>query len=272
MSKKPGTAPEDAVPVSRNTVIRLLIIPVLIYIIWMIECFLFGSTEHFIIAPAGPAIFLYTLVPCILTGLVIPVFLIQRAFVSGSVTMFQFGFRSLRRTILVVIITFLVLCICIFLFDPAMRAGFMQNFLFLLPTGIATAMICWVLVGTHVQALVRSGGAALSIPVGIMVTSILFIPVALVLAPMERSPDLITLYFGVGILMALFFFAVRDIYAAGIAVTGCLVFLFSGSINPAEIASVLPWVYGAAIMTTGVLAGIHWYLSRRFVTIPVPCA
>ena len=59
--------------------------------------FLFGGVVHLFLAPNGPALILYTLVACILMGLVLPIVLIRRAFISGAITMFQFGFRSLIR-------------------------------------------------------------------------------------------------------------------------------------------------------------------------------
>ena len=276
MNKNPDTGSGDAPPAHppsfRTLVIRHLAIPVLVYLVWVLECFLFGGAVHLFTAPEGPALVLYTFVACILTGLVFPVFLLRRAFVSGAVNLFQLGFRSLRRTIPVAALTCMALYGGVLLFIPpgAGRTAFSENFLLLLPTGIAAAMICWVTVGTHVQALVRHGGPVLSIPVGIAVTGILFGLALLLLVPVQRSPDLPSLYIGAGMLMACFFFAVRDIYATCIAVTGCMAFLFSGIITPAGISPVLPWVCAAAIMTTGVLVAIHRYFSLRFVTIQIP--
>ena len=99
MTRNPGTGPVDVLPVhlpgSFNAVIRFLVIPVLVYVIWVLEIFLFGGGVHLFPAPTGPALVLYTLVACILMGLILPVVLIRRAFISGAITMFQFGFRSL---------------------------------------------------------------------------------------------------------------------------------------------------------------------------------
>ncbi|MGB7789076.1 hypothetical protein [Methanoregula sp.] len=276
MTRNPGTGPVDVsavhLPASFTMVIRFLVIPVLVYVIWVLEIFLFGGVVHLFPSPTAPALVLYTLVACILMGLILPVFLIRRAFISGAITMFQFGFRSMIRTIFAVALTCVMLYGCVLLFSPPGldQKVFVQSFLLMVPTGISTAMICWVVAGTHVQALVRYGGPVISIPVGIVVTGILFGIAMLVMVPVQHSPDLFTLYLGAGMLMAVFFFAVRDIYATGIAVTGCMVFLFSGSILPAEISMVLPWVYAAAIVTAGVLVGIHRYLSLRFVTIQIP--
>ena len=258
-------------PASFNVVMRFLVIPVLVYVIWVLEIFLFGGVVHLFLAPSGPALILYTLVACILMGLVLPIVLIRRAFISGAITMFQFGFRSLIRTVFTIALTCVVLYGCC---SPVQLPGldqraFVQSFLLLLPTGVSAVMICWVVVGTHVQALVRHGGAVISIPVGIVVTGILFCIAMLVMVPVQRSPDLLTMYLGAGMLMAVFFFAVRDIYATSIAVTGCMAFLFSNSIPPAGISPILPWVCAAAIATAGTV-GIHRYLSLHFVTIEFP--
>jgi hypothetical protein len=277
MTRNPGTSPADVFPVhlpaSFNVVMRFLVIPVLVYVIWVLDVFLFGGVVHLFLAPNGPALILYTLVACILMGLVLPIVLIRRAFISGAITMFQFGFRSLIRTIFTITFTCVVLYGCVLLFSsPGINQRvFVQSFLLLVPTGISAVMICWVVVGTHVQALVRHGGAVISIPVGIAVTGILFCIAVLVMVPVQRSPDLLTMYLGAGMLMAVFFFAVRDIYATSIAVTGCMAFLFSNSIDPRDISAILPWIYAAAIATVAVLVGIHRCLSLRFVTIQIPC-
>jgi hypothetical protein len=275
MSRIPDTGVVDVhpayVPSSHTAVIRLLVIPVLIYSCWVLALFLFGGAVHLFTAPAGPALALYTLVVCILMGLVIPLVILRRAFVSGAVNMFQLGFRSLVRTIPATVLACIALYGCILLsgMPGPDRAAFAQVFLLLLPTGISAAMICWVTAGTHVQALVRNGGAAISIPVGVVVTGILFALAMLVLVPVQRSPDLLSLYLGAGMVLAVFFFAVRDIYATSIAVTGCMAFLFSGSVHSAGIDPVLPLAYAAAIATAGILMGIHRYLALRFVTIQI---
>ena len=44
----------------------------------------------------------------------------------------------------------------------------------MLPTAIAAVMICWVLVGTHIQAFVRSGGVVISVFTGVLLTALVF--------------------------------------------------------------------------------------------------
>ena len=76
MTRNPETGPVDVFPVhlpgSFNAVIRFLVIPVLVYVIWVLEIFLFGGGVHLFPAPTGPALVLYTLVACILMGPILP--------------------------------------------------------------------------------------------------------------------------------------------------------------------------------------------------------
>ncbi|MDD4137268.1 MAG: hypothetical protein PHT99_05150, partial [Methanoregula sp.] len=219
-------------------------------------------------------VLLYSLVCCVLVGLVLPVFLMRRAFVSGAVNMFQIGFRSLRRTALACALTFLILCAAVSLQNPfgTDRSAFAAAFILLIPAGVSSVMVCWVLAGTHIQALVRSGGAPVSISVGVVVTAILFGLTSLVQFPGTVSPDTLFWYIATGLLAAVFFFAVRDIWAACMAVTGGLVYLVAGWLDVAFLLQVMPTLCVSAMITVGVLAGIHWYLSRHYVTVPVPSA
>jgi hypothetical protein len=259
------------VPLPRNAITRLLLIPFLVYLIWVLETFLFEGNVHLFLHPEPAGLLIYTLVTCILVGLAVPVVLMRRTFMSGAVNMFQFGFRSLRRTALAVALTFLVVCAAVALQNPfgTDRSAFAAAFLLILPTGAASVMICWVLVGTHVQALVRNGGALMSISAGVVVTAILFGLTSLVQFPGGGSQDTLFWYIFAGIITAIFFFSVRDVWAACVAVTGVLVYLLAGRFDTVILHQAFPCISLSAVITMGILAVIHWYLSRNYVTIPV---
>jgi hypothetical protein len=261
-------------PIPRNVIIRLLHIPFLVYLVWILEIFLFEGNVHLFLRPDPSGLLLYTFVTCILVGLVVPVVLMRRAFMSGTVNMLQFGFRSLRRTILAAVLTGLIVCAAVALRNPfgSDRSAFAAAFLLLLPTGIASVMICWVLVGTHAQALVRNGGALVSISAGVVVTAILFGLTSLVQFPGAGSQDTLFWYISAGIIAAIFFFSVRDVWAASVAVTGILVYLVAGRFDTARLHQVFPFITLSAVITSVVLVIVHWYLSRNYVTIPVPAA
>jgi hypothetical protein len=257
---------------SQSATLRLLVIPGAIYTAWLIEIFLLeGSVqtfEHF--DPAG--ILLYTIIACIFTGIVAPLLWIRNTFISGAVNMFQIGFRSLRRTFLACILTCSIGYGTVILFNPfgSDRFAFANAFVLLLPTAVASVMICLVLIGTHVQAFVRDGGVIISISVGIAVTAFLFGLTTFVLFPGVPGQDILFFSVITGIIAGFFFFAVREVYSTIIVVTVCSVFTMADRLNPFYVQNVVPFVQLSAILTILALAAIHVYLSRNYMTLKIP--
>jgi hypothetical protein len=147
---------------------------------------------------------------------------------------------------------------------------FANAFLLLLPTAIASVMICFVLIGTHIQAFVRSGGAVLSLSLGIIVTAMLFGMTTFAYFPVVLVKDAVFVLVGVGIIAGLFFFAIRDVYATTIVVGGCGVFIYADKLNPQYLHNTVPGVWISAGLAACSLIGIHMYLSRNFTTIMIP--
>jgi hypothetical protein len=147
---------------------------------------------------------------------------------------------------------------------------FANAFLLLLPEAIASVMICFVLIGTNIQAFVRSGGALLSLSLGIMVTAMLFGMTIFAYFPAVMVKDTVFVLVGVGIIAGLFFFAVRDVYATTIVVGGCSVFIYADRINPQYLHNVVPGVWISAGLAACSLIIIHLYLSGNFTTIRIP--
>lgn len=256
---------------SWQAALRLLIIPLLVYCVWLIEIFLLEANLSLFLVPNPLPLAFYTVAGCILVGMLIPVFMIRRSFLSGAVNMLQIGFRSLRRTVAVCTLTAMVCYLIIILMTlaGALRMAFPGHFLLYLPTGIAAVMICWVLVGTHLQALVRVGGAALSIPTGVVITAILFALTMQVLTPASGLKEPLVSGILLGMIVALFFFAVRDVYATGIVVTTGMTFLFSGSAIPAVPDNLMSGVAFSAFLAVAALLSIHVYFSRNYATVIV---
>jgi hypothetical protein len=256
----------------RKATIRLLMIPFAVYTAWMLETFLLeGSTNLFVrFDPAG--LFLYTIIACIITGMILPLLCIRKAFITGAVNMFQIGFRSFRRTILTGVLTCIIVYAAVIFFSPfgTDRLMFANAFLLLLPGAIATVTICFVLIGTHIQAFVRSGGALLSLSLGTMVTAMLFGMTIFAYFPAVMVKDTVFVLVGVGIIAGLFFFAVRDVYATTIVVGGCSVFIYADRINPQYLHNVVPGVWICAGLAACSLIIIHLFLSGNFTTIRIP--
>jgi hypothetical protein len=255
----------------RSGWLRLFIIPLLVYIAWLVETFLLARQARLFEDPGAAGVYLYTLITCILIGLVIPVMCIRRSFLSGAVNMHQVGFRPAWRTGPVVLVTILILLPISLLLNPfgSDRLAFFMAFLLLLPTAIASVMVCFVLLGTHVQAFLRDGGIIASLSSGVIITSVLFAFSSLVRSTGILPQETLLLGLGTGVLISVFFFAVRDVYATVLVTAVCLVFGMAGQVSrPALELSFVP-VSAAACLAILFLLGIHVYFYRNYTTILV---
>jgi len=259
-------------PGVRSATLRLLVIPFAIYAAWLLETFLLTGSIHTFERPDPSGIFLYTIIACIITGIGAPLLYIRTTFISGAVNMFHIGFRSVRYTFLACALTCGISYITVILFNPfgTDRFAFLNAFILLLPSAIASVMICWVLMGTHVQAFVRSGGAIISISVGIMVTAMLYGMTTFAYFPAALQQDVLLSSVLVGIIAAFFFFAVREVYATVLLTAVCSVFIMADRINPFYVQNAVPYVWIGAILAVSTLIGIQWYLSRNYMTLKIP--
>jgi len=259
-------------PALRSATLRLLVIPFAIYTAWLLETFLLEGSMHTFERFDPPGIFLYTIIACIITGIVAPLLCIRNTFISGAVNMFQIGFRSLRRTFLTCVLTCSIGYGVVILFNPFGTDwfAFANAFILLLPGAIASVMMCWVLMGTHVQAFVRNGGAIISISVGIVVTTVLFGMTTFAYFPAFLQQDVLFSPVIIGIIAAFFFFAVRDVYATSLVVAVCSVFTIADRINPFYVQNAVLYVWISAVLAVSALMGIHLYLSRNYMTLKIP--
>jgi hypothetical protein len=267
-----GTSFSVTGPNPFSPALRLLAIPFLVFLGWLLEIFLLAGNNRLLEHPEPAGIALYTVVGCILTGMIIPIICIRKAFMSGAVNMFQIGFRTVRRTLLACSFTGAIGFGMILFFNPfgTDRIAFANALLLLLPTAAASVMVCWVLVGTHVQAFVRNGGTAFSITTGVVVTSILFTSASVAADPSVRQEGALFWPVCIGVGAALFFFAVRDVYATVIAVAGSGVFARAGTIDPAYLHGTPAGIYISSLLSIAVLVALHIWLSRNYATIVVP--
>jgi hypothetical protein len=88
--------------------------------------------------------------------------------------------------------------------------------------------------------------------------------------PESISDPVFVLLFGIGCGVAIFFFAIRDIYPTILLATFVMIFLWASSLDPVYLHVPNLSVYVSAAITVGVLAGIHRHFSRHFTTISVP--
>lgn len=263
--------PPDS-PASRFVLFRLLILPFAIYCVWMIVTALFDG-DHRLFWDADPrGIIVYTVFACIITGMILPLYCIRESFVTGAVNMFQIGFMPVRRTFFACAMTiFFGYPVIVFFSPPGTEASvFLYIFLLLLPTAVASVFVCWVLLGTHVQAFVRGGGTAVSIAAGSLVTAWLFCITSFAHSPPVNQQSALVGFLVLGLAAAIFFFAVRDVYAASIFVAFGLTLVMADRIGISGTQAALPAVCGSALLVVFTLLAIHFWLVRNFRTVKVP--
>ena len=258
----------------RKTGITLILIPLIIVIIWLLENYLLAGSSRLFLQASHPGLVLYTILSGIVVGILVPLVRIRVAFLSGAVNMFQIGFRSLRRTVVAVSLTALSLYGGVVLMS-LWGQGFNRwtgaaLFIFLLPTAIAAVMICWGLVGTHVQACVRSAGVVISVFTGVLLTALVFAIAMTGLFGTADFQEQFAGFFALGCVSALFFFAVRDIWATVIIVAAGLVLLENSRIDPAYLVPFSPVVALCGVLAVGVLVGVHGFFSRHYTTVMLP--
>lgn len=216
--------------------------------------------------------FMYVLVAGILIGTCAPVILLKSGFLSGAVNMYQVGFRSLRRTLVTAGIFACAGYLVLVAAAPheSSPSTLIGTVLFLLPVAISSVMICWVLVGTHLQAYVRSYGAPVAILAGVAITGILFSISFAAHSPPFSDPRYLPVTFGIGAAIAVVFFAVRDIWSAIIFTSFSLAWFVQGRIDPAYVTPVSPLVILSAVLAILALLVSERYLMKRFITIRLP--
>jgi hypothetical protein len=271
-----GSTPIDPIShlaptASQKDVVRLLLIPLLVYCAWLVEIYLLEGAGTLLAEPDILPLLLYTVIGCILTGMVVVVWMVTRSFRTRDVTLLQIGFRSVRRTAVTCTLALAAgyLAVVVYTMNSSTPASLPALFCLYLPTGIATVMVCWVLVGTHLQALVRAGGAALSIPTGVIITAILFGLTTKVHTPALGLADPLVPAILLGLVTALFFFSVRDVYATSIVLTTGMALVFSGRVDPAALDRAFVGVVTTAAVSLLALLALHGWLLRSYTTVMV---
>jgi hypothetical protein len=251
---------------------RLLLIPFLLYLVWVLETYLLEGSAGLYLHFQPRLFFLYTLFANIIVGIFVPVMCLRSALRSGATNMFQIGFHSLRRTLPASALAALAGALYLVMFTPpgTRMIALLSLFLFTLPAAVAGVMICWVLIGTHLQAYIRQGTTAGSIIFGVGVTALLFGLSSAAHSPPLNQPETVLTFCVVGAAAALFFFAVRDAYASVIIVACASVPVMLQKVDPVLAAEFVPSVYGVAALSLACLIGCHLYLFKNFRTVRIP--
>ena len=183
-------------------------------ITWLLE----GRIQTLLRPEATADRIVYTGIANLFVGTVLSLLLVREYVASDFTSRERLGFRSPSRTLVAVVLAGVFgLALYVVQQPPSTDPVVVLNaFAQVLPVSIAEIVVCWVLVGGSVRALLRERGTNeyLSKAVAIVVSSVLFGVYHLAHSPPFNSPGMIGLLTGVGVVTSLFYFVGQSAYGA----------------------------------------------------------
>ncbi|WP_411964718.1 type II CAAX prenyl endopeptidase Rce1 family protein [Haloferax sp. YSMS24] len=189
-----------------------------VYVLWVVATFVFEGRIQTLLRPdATLDRLVYAVVANLLVGTLLAMLVVRRIVASGVVTPARIGFRPLVRTIAAVVAAGVVgLALYVVQNPPTTDPVVVANvFAQVVPTSIAEVVVCWVLVGGTVEALLRARGSNryVAIGVAIVTASVLFGVYHVGHSPPFNTLPQVALLTVVGVVTSLVYFGTRDVYA-----------------------------------------------------------
>ena len=189
------------------------------YGIWTTMTWLLEGRIQTLLRPEATADrIVYTGVANLLVGTVLALWLVREFLASGFSTRERLGFRSPVHTLVAVLLAgALGVVLYVVQQPPSTEPVVVLNaFAQVLPVSIAEIVVCWVVVGGSVLALLRERGTNehLAKALATVVSSVLFGVYHLAHSPPFDTPEMIGLLTGVGVVTSLFYFVGQSAYGA----------------------------------------------------------
>lgn len=204
---------------TRNAAIVALGMSLGVYLLWCAATYWFEGRLGLTLHPTVRGRMSYTIVANTVIGIVVAALAIRAVMQLGLTSLTQLGFRSARRTALAVVLA-AVAGAALFIQavpdarDPLVILNAFKN---LVVTSIAELLVCWVLIGGTVEALLRPRGRMLATIGATLVATLLFAVYHYAhSAPFNQLP-LVLLMLMPGLVVSLIYFLGRDLYATVIA-------------------------------------------------------
>ena len=279
-----------------NNITRLILLSISVYIIWTFATYFFEGRADLLqrVDPIGRIE--YAVVVNILIGTIFAFVMLRPSLRARFVTSKQLGFQSLRRVLILVVIAIVIGFVLFLTSNPlagSMNATVIVNiFAQTLPTSIAEVVVCWAVVGTVFESLVRSkmhgkgdnpnwkNGTELhlnwtsirrkvttisvfSLIVGGIVSIVLFGIYHIAHSPPFNQPNMVLFLMIPAILTSVFYFIGREIYST-ITIHNFLALIgVSGSIDVTGLTQPLYPVIIIAFISVLVLIASNVFVVRR---------
>ena len=244
---------------------KLIVIPIIIYLIWILATYLLEGRINLLQKPDPQGRFMYVVVANIAVGTVIAIWLLKPSISSGFLTIRQLGFQSVKRILIGVTIAGVIGFILFIAQRPATLDPVIVLNIFAqtLPGSIAEVVVCWAAIGTTFESVARSKGRIISIILGAAIATMLFGIYHFAHSPPFNEPEVVLFLMYPGILTSLVYFIGRDIYATIIFHNFQALFGVMMSVNIVSFTQPLYPILILAAVSVLVLAILDLMLIRK---------
>ena len=186
-----------------------------IYIAWIVLTWLLEGRILTLLRPEATLERLaYIVVANYIVGIVIALWLMHYFIDSGFLELKQLGFRSIKRTLLAVVVGgvlgFLIYAIQS---PPSIDPIVISNaFAQVLTVSIAEIVVCWGFIGSSIESMTKGKGKYISVIAAILSASVLFGVYHFAHSPPFNTVTMVLFLTLIGVGTSLFYFIVRDIY------------------------------------------------------------
>lgn len=277
-----------------NKISKLILLSLSVYIVWTFATYIFEGRVNLLqrVDPIGRIE--YAVIANILVGTVFAFMVLKASLRSNFVTIRQLGFQCPRRILIMVVVAIVIGFILFLTSNPATtNATVIANiFAQTLPGSIAEVVVCWAIVGTAFESLLRSKmhgkddlnskkGAilhldwtairrrkvttvsVLSLLMGGIVSIVLFGIYHFAHSPPFNQPNTVLFLMIPAILTSIFYFIGQEIYST-ITIHNFLALIgVSGSIDITALTQPLYPVIIIAFISVLVLIASYMFLIRR---------
>lgn len=244
---------------------RVLGLSFLLYLLWCLATWFFEGRISLLQQPTPLGRAVYVIIANILIGIFATAWLMRSSLAQGFTSLDEIGFRSLRRTLVAVVLALIGgFALFVLLGPPSLEPlvvwnGFAQT----LPVTIAELLVCWVAIGANTEAATRSRGRIVSIVLAIIAADVAFGVYHFAHSAPFNQWGMVLFLMVIGLFTSLVYFLTRDVYAAIIVHNFLGMKGVMGSIDLAILRQPLIPLYSLVALSVVALVAVHIWLRRQ---------
>jgi hypothetical protein len=248
----------------------ILCLALVTYGIWVIATFLLEGRILTLLRPAAVIDrIVYTVIANIIIGSILALLFVRHAINRNVISLNSAGFQPLKRTLIAVVIAFMLGVIVLVLQHPVSLDPIivLNVYAQVLTVTIAEIAVCWIVVGSTTEGLLSRKGKVIALVCGILLSSILFGVYHFAHSPPFNQPSMVAFLSIIGLLTGLVYFIGRDVYATLVfhnffGVIGVMQSLSASGLLSAYSQPLFP-VIGMAVISFLIFAGFDLLYVRK---------